>query len=173
MNTSVTERAEILKPNIEHKSFSGTNTFIEKGKKVTGEPKIIHGLRKGKPFDYRLFELKNDQFIHLNKVNINQNQNEEMKNTEVKLGADASGKVSPGELANATKIDTAPKGFSLSSHPKLMGAVVGAIVGFAYSHTMKHENKKKAMYAGAAALVGIGIGAYIEHRRAIVITPSK
>ena len=173
MNTSVTERAEILKPNVEHKSFSGTSTFIEKGKQVTGEPKIIHGLRKGKPFDYRLFELKNDQFIHLNKVKINQNNTEEMKNTEIKLGADASGKVSQGELANATKIDTKPSGFSLSSHPKVMGAVIGAIVGFAYSHTMKHENKKKAMYAGAMALVGLGIGAYIEHRRAIVITPSK
>ena len=163
MKAEVTERAEILTPNKEHKNFTGTGIFLEKGESIEGEPKVITGLRKGKPFDYRLFELKNNKLIYLNKTNINNNMK---KATEVTLGAD-------GANATPTVIDTKPTGFSLSSHPELFGTLIGALVGFAYSHTMKHEPKKKAMYTAGAAAIGLGVGAFIKHRRAIVITPSK
>lgn len=163
----VTERAEILIPNKEHKSFTRTNTFIEPGTDVVGKATVITGLRKGQPFDYRLFEIKKNNFIYLNKTNLKPT---EMKSTEVKLGADAQ--------RQPTIINEKPSGFSISNHPKAMGAAVGAlaggIIGWAYSHHLKHEPKMKKEFAvkGAVlfAAIGFGVGAYIQHRRAISIT---
>lgn len=155
----VIERAEILAPNKEHKSFTRTNTFLEPSTSIAGKPTMITGLRKGQPFDYRLFEINNSKFIYLNKTNIKPT---EMKATEVKLGADAQ--------RTPTVIDTKAPGNSLSNHPKIFGTVIGVAFGFAWSHYLKHDNKKKLGMSALGGVAGFAIGAYIQHRRAISIT---
>ncbi len=70
MKATVNELAEILIPNKEHKSFSGSNMFIDQGTKLDGTPTVVNGQRRGKPFDYKLFKTDSDQYIYLNKIKI-------------------------------------------------------------------------------------------------------
>lgn len=168
MEAIVIDKAEILIPNKQHKSFSGSNTFIDPGTKINGTARLISGLRKGKPFDYRLFHTKNNQYIFLNKINQIQKQTEAMNRaTEVTLGADSQ--------RSSTVINTSPLHGTLN--PKLVGTLIGIGAGLAWTYSKRnhaqHTKQKMYMYIAVGALAGLGVGAYIEHRRAVVITPEK
>ncbi len=83
MQAEITEDTKSLIPNVAHKNFICTQdskTFT-KGEKITGNPKIILGERKGKPYTYQLFLTDDHDLIFLNKTNI------PMEKTEVTLGA--------------------------------------------------------------------------------------
>ena len=60
--------APILIPNLEHKNFTDSGEVIEENTIVNGNAKNIEGLRKGKPFTYKLFVTDKNQLIHLNKI---------------------------------------------------------------------------------------------------------
>ena len=68
MIVSTIENATILVPNNEHKNFTETNEVIPASKTLVGEFKLISGLRRGKPFDYRIFTTDEGKVIYANTV---------------------------------------------------------------------------------------------------------
>jgi len=71
MRATIIEDATTLIPNKDHRNFTETGVLIPKGTEVEGEIKNISGLRRGKPFVYRLFLTNKKQFIFLNKIKPN------------------------------------------------------------------------------------------------------
>ena len=139
MKAVTIEDAVVLIPNPEHKNFTATDIKIPKGTEIDGDIKLVNGLRKGEPFQYRLFYTSNNQIIYTNKI-----KPTKMETTEVKLGAD-------GANANA-KIINIPA--QLKDRNALIGAALGAAAGFGYANYKKEDYKKKLMYT----LIGAGLG---------------
>lgn len=156
MEAIVIEKANILVPNKEHKNFTESNEFIEKNSLLDGNAININGLRRGKPFTYRLFVTKNNDIIYLNKI-------KPMKATEVTLGADST--VTP------TKVDLIPA--EAYTKNKFTGLVVGGLAGFAWAKYKKHDMKKAAMYIGIGAVAGYVTGMLLDRRNKIIVKPSK
>lgn len=153
----ITNDANVLKANKEHQNFTKTSEIIPFGTKVEGKVLNVDGLRRGEAFKYRLFITKDSKIIHLNKI-------KPMTTTEVTLGADA--KQSP------TVIDMAvpKKNFTKTT---IIGAVIGAGLGYYYSAKMKGMDKKKVlMFSLGGAIVGLLAGKYVEHKR-LTVTKAK
>jgi hypothetical protein len=146
MKVVTTQDAPILIPNEDHKNFTMNGVVIPRGVELEGNTKEAQGLRRGKPFTYRLFVTNNKQIIYSNNV-------KPMDTTEVTLGADAA--------QTPTMVNLVPA----ESFNKLRttGLVVGAIAGFAWAKYKKHDMKKVAMYIAIGAAVGYG-GAYLVDR---------
>jgi hypothetical protein len=146
MKVVTTQDAPILIPNEDHKNFTMNGVVIPRGVELEGNTKEVQGLRRGKPFTYRLFVTNNKQIIYSNNV-------KPMDTTEVTLGADAA--------QTPTMVNLVPA----ESFNKLRttGLVVGAIAGFAWAKYKKHDMKKVAMYIAIGAAVGYG-GAYLVDR---------
>lgn len=125
MKATVIQDAEILIPNSEHKSFSGSNKYIKKGTEIEGMPSVVEGFRRGSIFNYRLFKTDKNQYIFLNKINpVN------MATTEVTLSAEGQ--------TPTTVIDVeSSKLFGKSS---MIGAALGAGAGFIFATKYKKYN---------------------------------
>jgi hypothetical protein len=156
MKAITTSDAPILIPNLEHKNFTDSGEVIEENTIVNGNAKNIEGLRKGKPFTYKLFVTDKNQLIHLNKIKT-------METTEVTLGADAN--------VSATKVDMKPA--EISNKNKFIGTVVGGIAGFAFAKYKKHDVKKQAMFIAIGAVAGYVAGMLIDKRSKVTIKASK
>lgn len=156
MDAITNQDSKILIPNQEHKNFVETNSIIPKGTEISGDVKVIDGLRRGAPFTYRLFETNNNELLFLKNI-------EPMNTREITLGAD--GQTTP------TVVDLLPA--ESFNRTKKMGLVIGAVAGFSYAKYKKHDMKKVAMYIGVGAVAGY-LGAYIfDYSRKVVVTPSK
>jgi|688.fasta_scaffold55797_11 hypothetical protein len=156
MDAITIQDSKILIPNTEHKNFVETNSIIPKGTEISGDVKVIDGLRRGAPFTYRLFETNNKELLFLKNI-------EPMNTREITLGAD--GQTTP------TVVDLLPA--ESFNRTKKMGLVIGAIAGFGYAKYKKHDMKKVAMYIGVGAVAGY-LGAYIfDWSKKVVVTPSK
>lgn len=156
MKVQLKTDANVLMPNKDHQNFTETGETLEEGTIVNGDYKEISGLRRGQPFTYRLFITDKNQIIY-------QNKTIQMETTEVTLGADAQ--------ISATKVDMKPA--ENFSKIKMAGLIGGAIAGFAYCKYKKHDIKKTAMYIGIGAVVGYGVGYFIDSRRKVTIKASK
>lgn len=148
--------ANVLMPNKQHQNFTDSGIVIPSGNILEGEEKVISGLRRGKPFVYRLFYTNNNQFIYLNTV-------KPMDVTEVKLGADSS--------QTPTKVNLVPA--ELYTQDKLMGIIVGGVAGFAWAKYKKHDMKRVAMYMGVGALLGWGAAYVLDTRKKGTVKASK
>ena len=147
---------KVLKPNKEHRNFTETNEILNKGLYVTGDFVNIEGLRRGEPFTYRLFITSDKKIIYQNCV-------EQMRVTDVKLGADAG--------QTPTVVDL--KGNETFSRNKTMGLAAGAIAGFAYSRYKKHDWKKIATMTLVGGAVGYFAVRLFEKNKSITFTPSR
>ena len=58
MLVEIIEDAPILLPNKEHKNFTKSESILPKGTLVEGDFKNVSGLRRGNPFNYRVFTTK-------------------------------------------------------------------------------------------------------------------
>lgn len=151
----VTKSCKGLIPNEEHKNFVEGNEEIKEGELLTGQYANIEGLRRGKPFTYRLFITSDNRYLY-------QNCLKPMKTTEVMLGADSA---QTPTIVNLRQAET-------FSRVKLYGVVGGAVAGFAYARYKKLDFKKALMYTAVGSLVGFG-GAYLlDRRRDVEVTPS-
>ena len=83
MEAVLKDNAKVLVPNKEHKNFTETSEELPIGTILNGEFKSIKGLRRGKPFSYRVFITEKGQIVYSNNL-------KEMEVTEVTLGADSS-----------------------------------------------------------------------------------
>lgn len=157
MKVTVIEDAQVLIPNKQHQSFVHNSECIKKGTEIEGTPKKINGLRKGEPFTYKLFEIGQNKFIFLNKINA-------MENTvEVNLNAD--GQVSP------TEVNLKPA--ENFSRVKMTGLILGGIAGFAYSKYRKHDKTKYALCISVGAAAGYAIGVLVDINNDITIRKSN
>lgn len=151
MKVQVIQDAEVLLPNKDHKNFTMSGEIIEEGTVLNGNEQYIVGLKKGKPFTYRLFKTNNNKLIFLNKI-------KPMETTEVTLGADSQ--VSP------TEVNFAPA--ENFTRVKVTGMLLGAIAGFAYAKYAKHDMKKMAMFIGVGAVAGYFTGVLIDRKNNVI-----
>jgi hypothetical protein len=156
MKAITIQESAILIPNKEHKNFTETSEKIEKGQVIDGQEKYISGLRRGKPFTYKLFVTNDNKIIYLKTI-------KPMATTEVTLGADAAQTPTVVNLRPAEKFDSY----------KLMGVVIGGLAGFAYCRYKKCDLKKSAMYIGIGAGLGFLSAYLLDDKRKGLITPSK
>jgi hypothetical protein len=155
MEVFVTNDAKVLVPNKEHKNFTATDIIIPQGNVLEGEEVIVNGLRRGQPFQYKLFKTKENQYIYLNKTKPN------MANTQVFLGADAQ--------QTPTIVDVPQT--KLLSTTNIVGAIAGYFVGNYYS---KKYQKGNARYYGlAGAVAGVLVARYIAKKGTIKFVKSK
>jgi hypothetical protein len=158
METTVTiENAPILIPNLEHKNFTESRFEIPNGKKITGQFKIINGLRRGKPFDYRVFVTNKNEIIYSKYV-------KPMGTTEVTLGADAQ--------VSATKIEMIPSERS-TTIKNVIGSATGGILGYAIAKKQGVNMTKTVIYASIGALAGYMIAKQYTKKSGIVVEQAK
>lgn len=144
------EDAPVLIPNKDHQNFTATSEIIKKDTEVSGSPKLINGLRRGEPFQYKLFLTTDNKLIHLKKIKT-------MGNTEVKLGADSS---TTPTVVNLKQ--------TVLAKPGILGAIGGAALGFGYAKLVKkHDMKKSLMFAGIGAVAGFILGKVLSHTAVI------
>jgi len=159
MTTAITiETAPILNPNMEHKNFTESSFEIPKDTTIQGNFKIINGLRRGKPFDYRVFITDKEQIIYSKYV-------KPMGTTEVTLGADAQVK--------STKVDMIPAEKSLTL-TTIIGSATGGIIGYGIAKKQGVSNTKTIIYASIGALAGFLIAKQLKsNKRGIIIENAK
>jgi hypothetical protein len=143
MKYTVIEDAPVLTPNPSHLNFTESSEVIPSGTIVEGKEQYITGKRRGQPFKYRLFITKDNQLIHLNKV-------KPMESTEIKL--DATGK--PTTVSIIDK-----KNFSAHT---VIGGLLGAYIGYAYSKKKGYSNQKTAVVAVGAGIAGFLVGRQLQ-----------
>lgn len=149
MKVITVEDTNVLIPNYEHKNFTATDLIIPKGTELVGEVKLINGLRKNQPFQYRLFYTNNNQIIYINKTKpIN------METTEVKLGVDA------------TVVDI-PK--QTMDRNLLYGAIIGVIAAYGYSAYKNKGAAQRLIYIGFGGMLGMIAGKLVTKRKGITI----
>tara|TARA_R110000868_G_scaffold46244_2_gene152926 strand:- start:880 stop:1350 length:471 start_codon:yes stop_codon:yes gene_type:complete len=152
---TITDSA-VLMPNKEHQNFTDSGVVIPSGNILEGESKKIDGLRRGKPFTYKIFHTNNNQFIYLNTI-------KPMETTEVTLGADSS--------QSATKVNLIPA--EMYTQDKLIGVIVGGVAGFLWAKYKKHDMKRVAMYIGSGAVVGYAAAYFLDTRKNAIVKSSK
>lgn len=157
ITTQTIDTAPILIPNAEHKNFTESRFDIPKGKTITGEFKIISGLRRGKPFDYRVFITDREQIIYSKYV-------KPMATTEVTLGADAQ--VQP------TKVEFTPAERS-TTIKNVIGGATGGIIGYAMAKKQGANNTRTIIYASIGALAGYLIAKQFTKKKGIVVQTAK
>lgn len=157
ITTTTIDTAPILIPNGEHKNFTDSRFEIPKGTTITGEYKIINGLRRGKPFDYKVFMTDKEQIIYSKYV-------KPMATTEVTLGADAQ--------VQATKVEmrTAERSTTIKN---VIGGATGGILGYAIAKKQGVSNNKTIIYASIGALAGYLIAKQYTKKTGIVVEKSK
>ncbi len=149
----------VLIPNENHRNFTQSGQIIENETILEGEPRMIRGLRKGRPFIYKFFITNEGQIIYLKNVKPMKRQA-----TGVTLGAD--------EQVSATRVNMTST--SSRSNKKYIGAIVGGAAGFAFCKYKKHKGKKMVAYIIGGAIIGFGVGYYLDGGRSrIKVDPSK
>ncbi len=145
---------KVLIPNVDHQNFTEGKEVIPAHTVIEGTPKVIAGLRRGEPFQYKLFLTNDKKLIYIKNLR-------NMDATEVTLGAD--GNTSP-TVVNLKQ--------TVLAKPAIMGAGIGALVGFGYAKYKKHDSGKKIMISVLlGALAGYVAGHVIAHTAKV--TPSK
>ncbi len=149
MIVTIIEDAKVLIPNQEHQNFTETNEVITKDTQVHGKPQNVKGLRRGEPFEYKLFLTNENKLIYLNKI-----KNMETESTS---GIDTPPKISVNLKQNVL------------AKPHILGAIGGGLVGLGWAKYKKHEMKKVALATLVGAVAGFIVGKVIEHRASVKI----
>lgn len=161
----VVQDAKILIPNPAHNNFTDSGQFIPEGTQLEGKYVIIKGLRRGEPFQYKLFKVANsNQFIYQKTTK----PVEIMENTEVKLGVGGE-KTSGAQESTIVKV---PSNAAANRTP-IITAVLGAMLGYGVARWRKVEGNMKWVMVGAGAAIGyIGGNMYVT-RKKVTVTKGK
>jgi hypothetical protein len=157
MTVKVIEDAEVLIPNQQHQNFTAGSEVIKKDTIIQGKPVLVKGKRKGQGFTYKLFKTNNNQFIYFKKI-------EPMERTEVSLGADDS---------QTPTVVNVPVKKKLFTKNVVIYTLIGAGLGYGFSKYKKYTTKKTLMVSSILAVVGFGIGTYVDKQKSVKVTPSK
>ena len=137
----VIQNCNLLIPNKEHKNFTDSTEEVRVGSIVTGEYRNVNGLRRGKPFQYRLFFSKDGKILYANCV--------KTENVRSEIISNADNKQTP------TTIDLIPaESFKYTAHLIALG---GGLAGYYYgkSQTATANNLIKYIVVGAVGAYGI------------------
>lgn len=156
--TKLISDAPILKPNKEHQNFTESDLVLKKGTKIKGDFKIINGLRRGKPFAYKIFITSNEDIIYSKNV-------EPMEVREVTLGADA-------QQVTGTKVNLIPVE-KKTKYIRLASTLGGVVAGYLVAKKMKKDSKKTLLFALAGGLVGFGASKMLTKTEKISVQKSK
>ena len=156
MEAIVTNNAKVLVPNKEHKNFTETSQVIPKGTTVKGEYKSIAGLRRGKPFSYRVFVTENGEIIYSNNIT-------EMRSTEVTLGADSS--------QTPTRIDMLPA--ETFKATRILVALAGAVGGYYYAKKKGKSSGAAIKYSVVGAIAGYAAVWAFDRTKSVTVKSSK
>lgn len=154
MKVTVNKDTKFLIANPEHKNFTETEDIVESGSILEGNNRNVAGLRRGKPFTYRVFITNDNKILY-------QNNTTPMRKTEVVLGADGA----------STTVDLRPA--ETFNRVRTMGIVIGAVAGFAYAKYKKHDLKKVAMFMAIGSLAGYAGGYLVDTNRKAIVTQRK
>jgi hypothetical protein len=155
--TKLISDAPILKPNKEHQNFTESDLVLKKGTKIKGDFKIINGLRRGKPFPYKIFITSKEDIIYSKNV-------EPMETREVTLGADAQ--------VTGTKVNLIPAE-KKTKYIRLASTLGGVVAGYLVAKKMKKDSKKTLLFALAGGLVGFGASKMLTKSDKISVQKSK
>lgn len=153
ITVEVIEDAQILVPNETHKNFTSTNETLPKGTIAFGQMKTVKGIRRGEPFDYRIFVTNNNEVIYQNKI-------KPMATTQVYLSAD--------NQQTATVVNVPSR--KLISTTTIIGAIIGGVAGNYYAK--KQGGNRNTLMVGGAIL-GFFVARYMEGRGMLRVKPSK
>lgn len=157
MLVEIIEDAPILLPNKDHKNFTNSDNVLPKGTLVEGELKNVSGLRRGNPFNYRVFTSNEGDIIYSKYV--------KPMAVEVTMGADSQVSPTKVEMVSSEKTTTSRK---------VIGAVVGGVVGYAISKRGTQKTfTQQLMYIGGGALAGFLVGTYMNRKTGIVVEKAK
>lgn len=157
ITTTTIETAPILMPNMEHKNFTESSYDIPKGTTIKGNYSVINGLRRGKPFDYKVFITQKDQIIYSKFV-------KPMATTEVMLGADAQVQATKVQMIAAERNTTIKV---------VIGSATGGIIGYAIAKKQGLTDAKTILFASVGALAGFLIAKQLTKKTGIVVQKSK
>jgi hypothetical protein len=146
--------AAILVPNKEHKNFTDTGKVIPQNTKILGNPTIVKGLRRGQPFEYKLFVTDKNEIIYLKTI-------QPMKSTEVLLGADASTTPTVVKMPNDSNLGMRP----------VLGTILGGVLGYYYAK--KKNPSKVMMFTVIGAVAGFATGKYLQGTGVVLFKKSK
>jgi hypothetical protein len=153
----VCQNTNYLIPNKEHKNFTDSSDEARVGSVITGEFRNVDGLRKGKPFQYRLFFTKNGKILYANCVKA------ENVPSEILQGADQS--------VTATKVNLTPvESFRYAAHIVAFG---GGLLGYFYGKKQNKTGMDLAKYTAVGAVGAYGIYWLIDQNKSTIINPSK
>lgn len=155
MKVIVKNDAKFLIANPDHKNFTETEDIAESGSILEGNNRNVAGLRRGKPFTYRVFVTNDNKILY-------QNNTTPMRTTEVMLGADSGASTTVNLLPAET-----------FNRVRTMGIVIGAVAGFAYAKYKKHDMKKIAMFMVLGSLAGFAGGYLVDQNRKAIVTQRK
>jgi hypothetical protein len=139
----VLEDTSILLPNNEHRNFTETDKLIPKGTKLKGDFQNIEGLRRGKPFTYRIFQDKDGIILYAKNL---------QENKENMNGNDST--------------ITLPSEKKLSTNYAIYSVVAG-VLGFAIAKKMGKSGKTAFVIAGISAIGGYMIAKQVNKSQAI------
>jgi len=136
MIVSTIDNAVVLVPNKEHKNFTESKDVIPVAKTLVGTFKKINGLRRGKPFEYRVFVTDENKIIYADKVTPQPKEIESNKVATMSIGESKIG-----------------------SSNALLYAGVGAALGYLLSRRQSKEiNTQTFLYVIGGAVVGYYAG---------------
>ena len=117
----IIQNTNFLIPNKEHKNFTDSSDYARVGEIVKGEFRNVNGLRKGKPFEYRLFFTNNGKILYANCVKAENVPSEIISNAD--------------NLQTPTLVDLKPaEQFKYTAHLIALG---GGIAGYYYGKKQK------------------------------------
>lgn len=157
IQTIVIQNTNYLIPNKEHKNFTDSSEEARVGTIVLGEFKNISGLRKGKPFEYRLFITKNGKILYANSVKT------ENVPSEILSSADSLQSTSLKDFNSSDKLD----------YMANLSVIIGGIAGYYYGKKQNKTGNNLIKYIAVGAVGAYGIYWLIDKNKSTFIKPSK
>ena len=153
----IIQNTNYLIPNKEHKNFTDSTEKARVGGVITGEFRNVNGLRKGKPFEYRLFFTRDGKILYANHVKANNVA------SEILSGADNS--------LTPTKIDLIPaENFKFTAH---IIAFAGGVIGYMYGKKQNATGVNLLKYTAVGAVGAYSIYWLIDKNKSTIIKSSK
>ena len=151
IQATIIKNTNYLIPNNEHKNFTDSSEEAREGKIILGEFKNVDGLRKGKPFQYRLFFSKDGKILYANCVKA------ENVPSEILQSADGSKTVTLKNLKPAA----------------YMIAIAGGLAGYLYGKKQNATGANLIKYTAVGAVGAYGIYWLVNSNKSTVINPIK
>jgi len=153
----VIQNCNYLIPNKEHQNFTESNMPVSVGSTIKGEFRNVNGLRKGKPFEYRLFFTKDGKILYANCIRAENVPSEIISNAD--------------DLGTPTKINFVPaESFKFSAHLIALG---GGIAGYLYGKSNNANTNNLIKFIAVGSVGAYGIYWITQKNKSTIIEPSK